>query len=114
MNRIEFLELLCSDRPLLSESECGEIMQKSVDRCTPAIKSVVCMEELAELIQQISKQIRNEGDDVALLEEMADAFISISMLARVYDIDDETLTRAIDAKLIREKKRNDEYYGSFK
>lgn len=46
-----------------------------------AIQSVVCMEELSELIQAISKRLRGDLDlDNNLAEEMADVTISIYQL----------------------------------
>ncbi|MGY5213434.1 nucleoside triphosphate pyrophosphohydrolase family protein [Bifidobacterium adolescentis] len=72
-----------------------------------AIQSVVCMEELSELIQAISKRLRGDLDlDNNLAEEMADVTISIYQLQRMYDISDEDIHAWIDRKSERQRRRN--------
>lgn len=72
-----------------------------------AIQSVVCMEELSELIQAISKRLRGDLDlDNNLAEEMADVTISIYQLQRMYDISDEDIHAWIDRKSERQCRRN--------
>ena len=72
-----------------------------------AIQSVVCMEELSELIQAISKRLRGDLDlDNNLAEEMADETISIYQLQRMYDISDEDIHAWIDRKSERQRRRN--------
>lgn len=57
---------------VLSPMERERIIQRSVEREHWKTKSTICMEEMAELQQQISKQIRGYDDRYGLLEEMAD------------------------------------------
>ena len=57
---------------VLSPMERERIIQRSVEREHWKNKSTICMEEMAELQQQISKQIRGYDDRYGLLEEMAD------------------------------------------
>lgn len=72
-----------------------------------AIQSVVCMEELSELIQAISKRLCGDLDlDNNLAEEMADVTISIYQLQRMYDISDEDIHAWIDRKSERQRRRN--------
>lgn len=72
-----------------------------------SIQSVVCMEELSELIQAISKRLRGELDlDDNLAEEMADVTISLYQLQRMYDIKDEDIHAWIDRKTERQRRRN--------
>lgn len=72
-----------------------------------AIQSVVCMEELSELIQAISKRLHGDLDlDNNLAEEMADVTISIYQLQRMYDISDEDIHAWIDRKSERQRRRN--------
>ena len=68
-------------------------------------QSVVSMEELAELTQQISKQLRGKGDKNHLTEEMADVVICLDMLKRIYNIDTEQLEDEIWRKLARTEER---------
>ena len=68
-------------------------------------QSVVCMEEAAELCQQISKQLRGKGDKNHLTEEMADVYICLDMLTKMYNIDPEQLEDEILYKLVRTETR---------
>ena len=88
-----------------SEQEKFDIISESLKRCPKRIKTVVCMEELAELTQELSKQIRNEGNYYGLLEEIADVYICLGMIRRLYDIEPAIMKKAIDVKLAREKER---------
>lgn len=65
------------------------------------LQSTVCMEELAELTQQISKQLRGKGDKAHLAEEIADVYICLDMLRKMYGVDREVLAGIISAKLDR-------------
>lgn len=63
---------------------------------------VVCMEELAELIQAIAKSLRRGSDArMNLIEEMADATIAIRYLYLLFDIDPGETARAVNVKLDR-------------
>lgn len=59
----------------------------------------IVIEELAELIQEVSKFHRNKGDYYDLLQEIADVEICIKVLQKISKTSDETLARAITAKL---------------
>ena len=61
------------------------------------------MEEMAELQQQISKQIRGYDDRYGLLEEMADVYISLKLLESIFNVTPEEMQKAIDVKLARKR-----------
>ena len=65
------------------------------------LQSTVCMEEMAELTQQISKKLRGKGDRYHLTEEIADVYICLDMLRKMYAVDNEVLAGIISAKLDR-------------
>lgn len=88
-----------------SEYERKLIISESVRQQSKDVKCVVIMEELAELIQQVSKQIRGSGDKYGLLEETADVYICLEFLKLLFDIDPDMLQKAIDVKLARELDR---------
>ena len=69
------------------------------------LQSTVCMEEMAELIQQISKKLRGKGDRYHLTEEIADVYICLDMLRKMYGVDSELLAILISYKLDRTKDR---------
>lgn len=86
-------------------------IQDSVETWGPEKQSVVCMEECAELIQQISKCIRGKEDKKHLTEEVADVIISIHILKRIYDLHEDELQQFIwekqnrtDLRIQKEKK----------
>nr|DAP25225.1 MAG TPA: NTP-PPase-like protein [Caudoviricetes sp.] len=58
---------------------------------------------MAELQQQISKQIRGYDDRYGLLEEMADVYISLKLLESIFNVTPEEMQKAIDVKLARER-----------
>ena len=69
-------------------------------------KLVVC-EELGELIQEVSKSVR-QGNDYAvqkMLQEIADVWIILNELVYMNDISVVDVNKMIDAKLDRQLKR---------
>ncbi len=83
----------------------GSINTKAVLTHGITVQSVVCMEELAELTQQISKFIRGKGDKTHLTEEIADVYICLDMLQKMYNVDTEQLQDEIFCKQNRTRKR---------
>jgi NTP pyrophosphatase (non-canonical NTP hydrolase) len=66
---------------------------------------IIDMEEMDELSQQISKQLRGKGDYYSLLEEMADVQICLYHLQNLFNITDEELNKAINVKIGRMARR---------
>ena len=85
---------------LLNDVNTRAILHYGIEK-----QSVVCMEEAAELCQQISKQLRGKGDKNHLTEEMADVYICLDMLKKMYNIDPEQLEDEILYKLVRTETR---------
>lgn len=102
MNRDKFIHGLKSN-VRYSNSERERIIRNGINRDRWKLKCTVAMEELAELQQQISKQIRGYGDKLGLLEEMADAYICLKYIQQIFNIKTEDIEKAIDVKLEREK-----------
>ena len=63
-----------------------EIVSRSLDTYGNGIQLVVCMEELSELSQAISKEIRGIGDRSNLVEEMADVIICLEILKQIFAV----------------------------
>ena len=55
-----------------TDAEQNEIVKKAVEHRGIETTGIICMEEMAELQQQISKYLRGCGDRLCFLEEMAD------------------------------------------
>lgn len=104
MNRSKFIQGLKSNIQL-SEKERRRILRGTVKKYPWKLNCTIAMEEFAELQQQISKQIRGYGDKLGLLEEMADAYICLSLLESIFDIKPEELQKAMDVKFQRERER---------
>lgn len=75
-----------------------EIVQRSLETYGNGMQLVVCMEELSELTQAISKEIRGRGDRSNLVEEMADVIICLEILKQVFEITDEDIDSWIKYK----------------
>lgn len=68
---------------------------------------VVCMEEMGELIQQLSKQIRGIAQKCDVAEELADVYICLETIKSVCKIKDDALNQVIRWKQERTQKRLD-------
>lgn len=73
---------------------------------------IITNEELAELIQEVSKYLRDKGDYYNLLQELADVSICMNYIKMICNVSDEDLNKAIIVKAKRiENKLNS---GEFK
>ena len=100
--------------------EYAAVLEENIQENGVALETVVAMEELAELIQAISKVKRygfvGEYKD-NLIEEIADVNIVVLELMMIFDISNDDIAEFIDSKIQRIKKRLDktedtEYFGS--
>lgn len=82
--------------------------KKAVEHRGIETTGIICMEEMAELQQQISKYLRGCGDILCLLEKMADVYICLKYIEKVFEIHPDQILKAIDVKLLREKGRLDD------
>lgn len=69
------------------------------------LQLVVCMEEMAELQQAISKHIRNKADKANELEEIADVYICLETLRQALDFTAEEINAEIEKKQERNARR---------
>lgn len=77
------------------------IIKDSIRYYGASAQTVVCMEECAELIQAVSKTVRQPEDDEAIVhlaEEMADVTICLAMLQEIYGIPDRMVNTWIESK----------------
>lgn len=119
MNKEEFIKALNdqSERHI-TPSDWETIMDTSLKRDGDTKKLQIAQEELAELVQAISKYMRDTPDSSMLvLEELADVTIVLSYVRQICGFNLEDLVNAMNIKLEREKKRldkiekMDEFYG---
>lgn len=64
-----------------------------------------CCEELAELTSAILKHLNKGGNEEAVLEELADAYIMLEQLKHMMPFGSNRLDEMIDFKLDRQMKR---------
>lgn len=62
----------------------NEIISKSIESYGRVNQTIVCMEELAELTQALSKELRGKSDVDHLAEEIADVRICLEMISQMY------------------------------
>ena len=60
---------------------------------------IICMEELNELAQALSKQLRGQGDRWNILEEIADVLLCIGYIKEILNIDDDDIVKAMNVKV---------------
>lgn len=82
-----------------------DVIAKSIETYGTEKQSIVCMEECAELIQCISKELRGKSNPDHLTEEIADVLICIEMLKQMYHVDLSKIQTWIDKKQNREESR---------
>lgn len=119
MNKEEFIKALNDQSEQhITPSDWETIMDTSLKRDGNTKKLQIAQEELAELIQAISKYMRGTPDsNMLVLEELADVTIVLSYVRQICGFNLEDLVKAINIKLEREKKRldkiekMDELYG---
>ena len=104
MDRDKFIKGMKSDISFDVE-QIDDILAHSIVRNGKNTQNIICMEELAELQQQISKHLRGKKDRYSLLEEMADCYICLRLLALMYRFSDDEVGKAIGVKVQREKER---------
>ncbi len=119
MNKEEFIKgLNDQSEQHITPSDWETIMDTSLKRDGDTKKLQIAQEELAELIQAISKYMRGTPDsNMLVLEELADVTIVLSYVRQICGFDLEDLVKAMNIKIEREKKRldriqeMDELYG---
>lgn len=105
-----------SSKYYLSPEQEGAVKMRSIARYGADTQTAVCMEELAELIQAISKLKRFNPEDPTnmvgrnelienLYEEMADALICFHLLAEIYGLKPSDLRSMVDHKVWRMKRK---------
>ena len=119
MNKEEFIKAFDDQSEQhITPSDWKTIMDASLKRDGDTKKLQIAQEELAELIQAISKYMRNIPDaNMMVLEELADVYIVMNYIVKACNFNNEDLFSAFDIKIEREKKRlekiekMDEFYG---
>mgnify|MGYP002517013730 CR=1 FL=1 len=87
----------------MPKNEQNDILKKSIEFNGIETERVIIMEELSELIQEVSKQYRGKGIAMHLLEEMADVYICLEELKLMTGINNHDIEAAMSVKYERIK-----------
>lgn len=83
-------------------------LEKSIKTYGAEKTLLVCIEELSELIQAVTKMERYPDEKERyenIIEEIADVVVSIQYLKKIYCITDNQINIQIDKKITRQKIR---------
>lgn len=86
-----------------------EILEKTIATYGKKMQLVVAMEEMSELIKELSKNIRGKDNVDAISEEMADVLIVVEQLMMIFENYSE-VENWIDKKIARQKERLQKVY----
>ncbi len=87
------------------------VCQRAVSTWGKNHQLIICMEEMAELTKEISKNLRGQDNDLGLAEEIADVEIMLEQLKLIFDI--RTDVECVKSeKLIRRDRRIREADGN--
>lgn len=107
MNRENFIEGLGAESSNMNKNWITNVLIESIDSNLSDGNPrghrnlIIVMEELAELSQAIAKELRDKGDNINLLEELADVQLGIYYVQEIFSITDEHLHKAMNVKMKR-------------
>lgn len=86
-------------------------LSDSIDLHGANKKKAICIQEMAELTQEITKDMIGLTRREKLVEEFTDTLICLEMLKIMYEIDSEEIQRWIDFKQARQIQRDKEAFS---
>ena len=92
----------------MNTQKAFKIMKKAIKKYGVEKQLLICIEELSELIQAITKMERYPNDETRkndLTEELTDVLICLDYLALIYEIDESKIDEIWSKKLKRLKER---------
>jgi len=97
----------------MTPSEERAIMQKALDHYGKKVQVIVCIEELAELIHELTKYLRGEPSLLHLTEEAADVSIVLDEIIECFHIRPGVESfRRTKLKRLLERIDNEELHGA--
>lgn len=70
----------------MNKTDIHHICHKAVELWGENLQTVVCMEEMAELMQSLSKNIRGLDNELSIAEEIADVEIMLEQLKQIFHV----------------------------
>ena len=107
LNREVFIEQLDTTESTVDMKWIFDVLKKSVEsnfydgNPRGHRNLIIVMEELAELSKEISKELRGKGDNINILEELADVQLGIYYVQEICGITNEELNKAMNIKMRR-------------
>lgn len=80
------------------------VYQRAVEAYGKEHQLIICMEEMAELTKELSKNLRGHNNLQEIAEEVADVEIMLEQVKVIFDLKEE-VSEAKEAKLLRLQKR---------
>lgn len=80
------------------------VCQRAVDAYGKEHQLIICMEEMAELTKELTKNLRGRRNLQDISEEVADVEIMLEQVKVIFDLKEE-VSEAKEAKLLRLQKR---------
>lgn len=88
----------------MTYGERERIYKKAIEQFGPFHQNVIAIEEMAELIKELSKNYRGEANRENIAEEVADVRIMLEQLCIIYNIKDD-VERQMKKKIDRLEKK---------
>lgn len=107
MDREKFVSQLSTAEESLDMQWITDVLKKSVESNKKEGNQrghrnlIIVMEELSELSKEISKKLRGKGDQIRILEELADVQLGVYYVQEICGITDEELHKAMNVKMRR-------------
>ncbi len=106
MNKEKFMSALNRDERNMDRGYYKDVIRRSIDSLQDHNPRghhdlIICMEELAELQQALSKELRGKGDTVNILEEVADVLLCVGYIQEIVGLSDDLIVSAINVKVDR-------------
>lgn len=84
-----------------------EVCQRAIETWGRQAQLIICMEEMAELTKELSKNLRGRDNGLAIAEEVADVEIMLEQIKLMFDIHKD-VERVKNEKLLRLEQRIEE------
>lgn len=89
----------------MEKTDNKTIEQAAIDKYGKTLQMVVAIEELSELIKELTKNIRGKNNHDAIVEEIADVYIMLDQVMMMNDIWLNEVVEKMYEKLNRLKER---------
>ena len=107
LDREKFISQLNTTEKDIDKSWIMDVLRKSIDsnlhdgNPRGHRNLIIVMEELSELSKEISKQLRDKGDQYNILEELADVQLGIYYVQEICGVNNDDLHKAMNIKMRR-------------